>query len=369
MELREWRRLAIQSVTLFVMVILTSVCFRNVFSPTEQKVLAANIPEAVKEPKTEQSQVATSVKQKVEQRAGTYIQIKKNSTQGASSEIKNDAMNYAVSVTFEGITDKDISLKDVFRVNHQVARCGAVSQKETLVKKIKITNEKMSSGKKAVTMRFVLKDVYEPAFYEDEQAYYISLAKPQELYDHIVVIDAGHGGVDEGTCSVDGKYHEKVYTLRISSQIESVLARQGVKVYMTRSKDEWVGKDSRTNFANKVDADLFVSIHCNASSVGDTTAYGIETLYSNRKVQKGDVSNKQLAKIILEEMIKITGQRNRGVIRREQLYLLHHAKVPTTIVEVGYMTNKKDLKLICSERGQEQLAEGICNGIRKALEE
>ena len=72
---------------------------------------------------------------------------------------------------------------------------------------------------------------------------------------------------------------------------------------------------------------------------------------------------------MLEELSQATGLRKRGVIRREQLYLLHHAKVPTTIVEIGYMSNKDDLNFMKKEEGQKKIAQGICDGIARALEE
>lgn len=185
----------------------------------------------------------------------------------------------------------------------------------------------------------------------------------------IVVIDAGHGGMDEGTSSGNQKHLEKDYTLLIVKRVKKLLEQKNITAYYTRMDDRNISKKARTRLANRKKADLFVSIHCNASSVGDTTAHGLETLYSARKLQEGTLTNRKLAKVMLEELTKATGLRKRGMIRREQLYLLHHAKVPTTIVEIGYMSNREDLAFMKEEEGQRKIAEGICAGILRALEE
>lgn len=191
----------------------------------------------------------------------------------------------------------------------------------------------------------------------------------EQVFDGVVVIDAGHGGMDEGTSSLDGKYLEKDYALIIVKRLQKLLEEKNVKVYYTRTDDTNISKKKRTKLANRLQADLFVSIHCNASSVGDTTANGVETLYSKQKADNFSLSNKKLAQIMLDELARTTGLRKRGIIRREQLYLLHHAKVPTTIIEIGYMSNKKDLNFIKKKSGQQKIAQGICDGIMRALEE
>lgn len=185
----------------------------------------------------------------------------------------------------------------------------------------------------------------------------------------IVVIDAGHGGMDEGTSSKNGKYLEKDYTLLIVNRVRELLEESHIEVYYTRTDDRNVSKKRRTDLANRKKADLFISIHCNASSDGDTTANGLEALYSKRVPKKGTLKNKELAKVMLGELSSATGLRKRGVIQREQLYLLHHAKVPTTIVEIGYMSNRDDLNFMKKEEGQQKIAQGICDGIVRALEE
>ena len=113
---------------------------------------------------------------------------------------------------------------------------------------------------------------------------------------------------------------------------------------------------------------MLISIHCNASDAGDNTAYGVEALYSRQKPAGSKLNNRKLAETIMENVADNVNNRKRGVIRREHLYLLHHSDVPATIIEIGYMSNKSDLKYIKRKSGQKKIAEGIYNGIMEALE-
>lgn len=196
-----------------------------------------------------------------------------------------------------------------------------------------------------------------------------ALQMPAEKEKKIVVIDAGHGGMDEGTASPDRKCIEKVYTLRVSKRLCKLLEEENIEVYTTRDNDKTVSKKARITLAKKKKADLLISIHCNASTFGDYTSCGMETLYSERKLKNAKITNKRLAKLLLDNMAASAKLEERKIIRREDLYLLHHSKVPTVIVELGYITNENDMKYIMKEKGQKELAQGICNGILEALEE
>lgn len=193
--------------------------------------------------------------------------------------------------------------------------------------------------------------------------------KTEKVKKRIVVIDAGHGGIDEGTISQNGKYLEKEYTLLIAKRLEKLLKEEGIIVYCTRTDDRYITKKERVKRAKKVKADLLISIHCNASDVGDTTSNGIETLYSKRKTNNVVLTNKKLATIMLDGLTKETNLRKRGSIMRNKLYVLRHADMPATIIEIGYMSNTKDLNFIRKESGQQKIAQGICNGVVRALEE
>lgn len=187
--------------------------------------------------------------------------------------------------------------------------------------------------------------------------------------DKILVLDAGHGGKDEGAWDpYDNPVEKKLNLIVVKMLKERFEQTPGIEVHCTRLEDIDVSKKKRVGMANKLQADALVSIHCNASEPGDRASRGVETLYSKRKTDKSQISNQALAQNILDNLSASTGLRNRGTIRREGLYLMHHSKVPTTIVEIGYISNKSDLKFLNSKKGQKKVVDGIYNGIMASLE-
>lgn len=184
---------------------------------------------------------------------------------------------------------------------------------------------------------------------------------------YVIVLDAGHGGKDEGAVSDDGKLEEKEYNLAVVKEIARLLEQSGVKVYCTRTTDRTVSKKARVRLANKRQADMLVSVHCNASDARKHFVRGIEVLYSKRDNGAG-YTNKQLAAKLLKKTVAATGLPARGVIRREDLYLMHHAKVLAVIVETGYLTNPSDCLYMRQEKGIRQTAWGIYQAVMETLE-
>lgn len=180
----------------------------------------------------------------------------------------------------------------------------------------------------------------------------------------IVVIDAGHGGTDNG--AIIGKHSEKDYTLQVTKELKKFLDKSDITAYYTRMKDETLSKKDRAKLANKLKADMFISIHCNYTDGGKNTASGIEALYSKRKCSSKKLSNKKLAAIVSKNLSDILKARNRGVKQREELYLMRHSKVPTTIIEIGYLNSDVDYKNIKSSEGRKKIAQGIYNSIEQA---
>lgn len=123
---------------------------------------------------------------------------------------------------------------------------------------------------------------------------------------YVIVLDAGHGGKDEGAVSDDGKLEEKEYNLAVVKEIARLLEQSGVKVYCTRTTDRTVSKKARVRLANKRQADMLVSVHCNASDARKHSVRGIEVLYSKRDNGAG-YTNKQLAAKLLKRLSQRPG--------------------------------------------------------------
>lgn len=237
-----------------------------------------------------------------------------------------------------------------------------------IIQDIQITSLADDLGQSTVELMLMLDHVYVHSLYEDDNFYYIDLKRPREVYDRILVIDAGHGGKDAGALSRDELTYEKNINLKILLELKELLDRDNIKVYYTRIKDDKVFLRPRVNLANDVDCDFFVSIHCNANGFS-TKTNGIEILYYNHE-HKG-INTKDMAKIFSEEISKTIPLRNNGIIQmsNDDVLILNHAMVPAILVESGYMSNLNDLDLLKSARGQADIAEGIYNSILRAYNE
>ncbi len=374
MEMQEWRRLAIQSIAFFAVVFVSSLGFsQRIQQQLEVGVRAEDYKESQRQKtvsaqeKKEEPTVAT--KALVEERSNTYIKIPKKAVPTpAKVYLQNKYMDFQVILTFQGVAPGSIDAGDILRVRGYHVSGGIITKKDPAFRKIEVVDQKKQDDENnSIQLKFTLKKAYEPILFESDEAYYISLLSARKAHDKIVVVDAGHGGMDEGTSSANRKYHEKDIVLAVQEKLSRLLDKADMTVYYTRTKDEKVSKKARTRLANALQADLFVSIHCNALQGGVNT-FGVETLYAGKNPEYGKLANRELADVILEQVAVSADMKKRGTIKRNGLYLLRHAKVPATIVEIGYMTNQSDMSLLKKEIGQQKIAEGIYQGIVNAME-
>lgn len=210
-------------------------------------------------------------------------------------------------------------------------------------------------------------DVYVPILHEDKDYYYIDLRNPDEVYDKILVIDAGHGGKHSGAISKNEHTYEKQINLAIVSYLKEFLDKENIKVYYTRLDDASVYLNPRVDLANDVNADFFISIHCNSSL--STSPKGTEILYYDNNF-KG-ISAKKMAAIFLKELLNLNPFINRGLIKMkdDEIYILKKAIIPAVLIEVGYISNDSDLGYMIKSENQKKIALGIYNGIVKAYDE
>lgn len=306
----------------------------------------------------------------LEQKEKNYIKLpKKNTKKSREVYLQEHYMASQIILDIDGASPGSYKYSDIKRKFLGKSYSGKLKQEE-LLKNLEIKQVR-GKGKTKLRLIFTFQNIFEPVLYETGNAYYVTLKEPDKVYDKIVVVDAGHGGMDEGTSSWDKKDDEKTYSLTTVKHLVKKLREhfkgKKVRVYCTRTTDMNLSKYSRVTFANKLHADLFVSIHCNASEAGEHYISGMETLYANVPLKYGSLTGKRLAQIMLDELSAVTGREKRGIIDREGLYILRNSKVPATIVEVGYMTNPSDMEFMKSEEGHEKIVKGLYQGIIKAL--
>ena len=190
---------------------------------------------------------------------------------------------------------------------------------------------------------------------------------------HIVMLDPGHGGYDPGAITKQGVY-EKSINLQIAQKVKEMLSPSGIGVFLTREEDidyvpdgvkgkttkKQIDLNRRIDMAKEANADVFVSLHVNATATGQES--GSETFYHFKSE-----SGKRLAELIQQEMIKIP-RMNRRIAKPGDFYIIKNTIMPAVIVEVGYLTNVKELKKLQQSWYQEQLARAIAKGIANFFE-
>lgn len=192
----------------------------------------------------------------------------------------------------------------------------------------------------------------------------ITLVKRYSKEDKLVVIDAGHGGVEPG--AVHGGYYEKNLNLDIARRLNELLKSKGVKTYMIREDDSFVGLYERAYIANSLNATLFLSIHNNAYY---ERFKGTETLYYPPSANSVGFNGEKFARIIQKNLIKNLNTADRGIVKRPKLVVLKATKMHASLAEIAFMSNKEDMAKLKTESFRQKAAEALCDGILEALNE
>ena len=185
-----------------------------------------------------------------------------------------------------------------------------------------------------------------------------------------IVIDAGHGVPDEGAQSSTGTTEAET-NLKISLKVQNLLEQSGCTVILTRSDENAIyDVDSNTlkqkkisdirnrvKIGNESSADIFVSIHLN--KIPQQQYYGWQCFY-----KEGNEQSNKLAKSIQENLNKsMQKENNRVAMRIDNIYIIKHVEIPTSIVECGFLSNPEEEKQLLDDNYQNRLAWGIYSGI------
>lgn len=170
-----------------------------------------------------------------------------------------------------------------------------------------------------------------------------------------VCIDPGHSGpIEPGACAAS--YTEADLNLAIALCLGNMLETKGNEVIYTRVGDiDNDGLAFRANLANDADADIFVSIHCNAA--GRVEALGVETYH-----YPGSDEGRHLALCIQKELSLAEYTVNRGV-KEANFAVLRLTNMPAVLIECGFITSDADREVLISEEGKRIIAEAIVSGI------
>lgn len=177
-----------------------------------------------------------------------------------------------------------------------------------------------------------------------------------------VAIDPGHGGEDLGSTR-QGLY-EKDANLAIALYLQALLLDAGYDVYMVRDTDVQLELADRPAMAKESGADMFVSIHLNSIEGDNDSTQGAEVWYADLH---GEASE-ELARYVMDELVKVIDTRNRGIKKSNGLAVLKYSDtMPACLVECGFITSATERAKLFNPEYQQQIAQGIFNGIKKYM--
>jgi N-acetylmuramoyl-L-alanine amidase len=219
-----------------------------------------------------------------------------------------------------------------------------------------------------------------PLIRPSDHAAYLPAATPK-----LIVIDAGHGGIDPGTENKKLGVNEKTFTLDVALRLKKLLEFQGWRVLLTRSDDRELSKSKiadlqmRVDLANKQNADLFLSIHFNAADepVSGVEVYSLaaQFMLSSGSEKKDDLTNQvfpnnrfDYANLLLGDelhrsMLATLKSPDRGY-KRARFAVLRPVDCPAALVECAYLSNTAEARRVSTPEFRQKIAEGLASGLQ-----
>ena len=203
-----------------------------------------------------------------------------------------------------------------------------------------------------------------------------------------VVIDPGHGALGNsgkekqspdsnimkikdpgGAQGISTKVPEYVINMKVSLKLKALLEQNNINVIMTKTENNVSpGNIERAGTGNVSNADLAIRIHCDSAETQSVNGASMLVPASVGYAKNISTISKQYGQTILNNLVAEAGMYNRGISERSDLTGFNWSKVPVVLVELGFMSNQNEDRLLNEEKYEDKLAKGLCNGILKALE-
>lgn len=266
-------------------------------------------------------------------------------------------------------TSNEVKMQDNKKVQAEAEKKTETKPKEDVKKETKKDTKEVEDATKSVT---VVNDGTETSAAAEGKT---------------VVIDPGHGmnGNKEmeaispdsqelkikdpgGAQGVSTGVPEYKVNLQVAEKLKAKLEAKNINVVMTKTQDsEDPGNIERAETANKINAALEIRIHCD--SAANSSAHGASMLVPGDTGYAKNISSvsRTYGETILEGLVNSAGMYNRGISVRSDLTGFNWSKVPIVLVEMGFMSNPEEDQFLCTDEYQEKLAQGLCDGILKAL--
>ncbi len=190
------------------------------------------------------------------------------------------------------------------------------------------------------------------------------------LRGQVIALDAGHGGIDPGALGPGG-LREDTIVLAVTLQLQRMLEHAGATVILTRGADQdtagtttagpsgraRINLRRRVELVNAAAADVVVSIHANHYS--HPSAHGGQTFYRPLPFP----SSRVLAELVQEQLRRVTGETGRGISEHIDHYILNHTAMPGVTVEIGFLSNPREARLLTTPDYQQRVAYAIYAGL------
>jgi N-acetylmuramoyl-L-alanine amidase len=245
--------------------------------------------------------------------------------------------------------------------------------------------------------RRALTEIPPPDFKPPRQMVWGDRFSPEHMELDLIVVDPGHGGENLGSVGPTG-YTEKEFNLEVSRRLKTALEREGIEAILTRNDDTFVDLETRTEVANSVGADLFISMHANGYRSSEANGFevyflspaeddGARTVAAMENAGReivplaagsGDdelafilwdtaqnefvLESSNLAQMVNEEMHERLTLKNRGV-KQAGFVVLAGVYLPAVLVETAFITNPREEKLLKDEAFQETVADAIVQAV------
>lgn len=275
----------------------------------------------------------------------SYDQIKRELSMYLPSELKIENI---------GIKEDYIDKKIILDLNEDYSyyfNSGRVAVQDKNIKEVVVTTQEST---KIIVQ---LLRWHEIELIEIKEGFKIRLIRPKEKYDKILILDAGHGGNAPG--SIGNELIEKEVNLKQTLAVKNFIeSNTDIKVYLTRADDSSLSVEARPEFANDLEADVFISIHNNSAVTLE--ANGAEVLYYP---DQWDTRSEEIASILQKKIIMYTDLKDRGIKSGADLWVLKMSHMPAVLIEGGFLSNENDARYLESEDFTMRYAYAIYEGI------
>jgi len=178
---------------------------------------------------------------------------------------------------------------------------------------------------------------------------------PASIRNMTIAIDAGHGGTNLGASGLTSGILEKNYTLLFAKELQKILKKQKIKVVMVRETDTTIDNKDRVLWAQQNNPDIFISFHLNSS--GRSTARGVSTYYKH-------IGHRSFSQSILKRLLEIKNLEEFGNVGSFNFQPIQPTDYPSCLVEVAFLSNKEDEKMILDPKFRTKVANQVYLGIK-----